>query len=491
MIRKGIRKLSWWRFLLVFSIVGTVGWYSQKYTSDIIEKVNYEGVILLDYHDYYELYTEQTRVCFDLPAKLNGKNIYIDAFMAANEEYHYVNYNRGFDDVVTSYDYGFFTGEDATSSHTPRREGYPTFYGWWTSLNRSEGIEIISTNLGVNQTHVKNGMVLYPMFFDSSYTFIKNTLPTYLDSKGNYALLTDVIPAAGFNGFEVNSTYSFYNAFNGVFDGNYFKIKNLDLSVTSSRPYSALFALIGEQGVVKNLEIQGSNTIYNSSSVYYAFGAGFAAFNNGTIYNVINNVSVNVTNPLGVAFAGGIVASIGYDKKTSGRIYNAVNEANISASGEDSFAAGILATNGEYYQDLYVSHSINRGRISTNGINNKNTTAGGIVSHGVVGVHNSYNEGDIITPGLFTNALGGITGYIRNSSMHNRPPVNCVWLKKDTTLALYGVGSYPDDTTGGNNDGVIVGEEVTQEMVSTLNDTEVVFSLSGEKITLIFESKFK
>ena len=45
--------------------------------------------------------------------------------------------------------------------------------------------------------------------------------------------------------FEVNSTYSFYNAFNGVFDGNYFKIKNLDLSVTSSRPYSALFALIG------------------------------------------------------------------------------------------------------------------------------------------------------------------------------------------------------------------------------------------------------
>ena len=146
---------------------------------------------------------------------------------------------------------------------------------------------------------------------------------------------------------------------------------------------------------------------------------------------------------------------------------------------------------GEYCQDLYVSHSINRGRISTNGINNKNTTAGGIVSHGVVGVHNSYNEGDIITPGLFTNALGGITGYIRNSSMHNRPPVNCVWLKKDTTLALYGVGSYPDDTTGGNNDGVIVGEEVTQEMVSTLNDTEVVFSLSGEKITLIFESKFK
>ena len=43
-------------------------------------------------------------------------------------------------------------------------------------------------------------MVLYPMFFDSSYTFIKNTAD-YLDSKGNYALLTDVIPAAGFNGF--------------------------------------------------------------------------------------------------------------------------------------------------------------------------------------------------------------------------------------------------------------------------------------------------
>ena len=50
--------------------------------------------------------------------------------------------------------------------------------------------------------------------------------------------------------------------------------------------------------------------------------------------------------------------------------------------------------------------------------------------------------------------LGGIIGYTRDTAVHGFYPSFCVWLKQEGSQALWGVGRYSDDRSGGNNYGV-------------------------------------
>ncbi len=484
------RRFSLIRIIIISLMTGGLSFYTSKYQEAVVAQTNLNGAILHDYDDYYVLAPKQMANSFNLPQFYNGKEIRYWDFIKDNPSYSYVRYYHAFNDVEIEYELGFFKKNVSISlKHIPHREGY-TFYGWWTSLDRAKGEEVINQRDEVNQNaSFEDGALLYPMFFDSSYVFIDKTLPANLEPNQNYALISNInLATASFPGFSVNYSHNVTASYNGVFDGNYFTISNLNIDVT--RQSAGLFVSVGEKGVIKNLALTGRVMVTHNSASFHAFGAGVAAFNNGTITNVKSSVTVIVKNNLGVSFAGGIAASIGYNGSNKGTIYNAVNEGAVSADGFDSFAAGILATNGQFYENLFVYQTINRGRISTKGSSATNTTAGGIVSHGVVGAKYSLNSGDVTTTTSFNSSLGGISGYIRNTDMHNKPPVDCVYLKEFYFNTQYAIGAYPGDINSATNNGNLVGSSPTEAMVNTLNQNQKVFVLNDNIISLSFENNF-
>lgn len=490
MVKINYRRFSIINILIIFLLSAGLAFFTNNYQASVVAQSYLNGVLLHDYGDYYEVAPSQRAASFNLPLKHNNKVINYRQFLNKNSDYTYVTYASGFKDVDLNYNLGFFKNEaGVTLRHIPVRDGYQ-FYGWWTSLNRSEGWEVISGAQTIALPgSVTAGTTLYPMFFDDSYFFLtRDSFPNNLSPNQNYALISDInLLGMSFKGFSVNNNYSAAATYNGIFDGNYLTISNLAIDVQQQN--AALFISLGEKAVVRNLAVAGTLKVSNNSATFHTFGAGIAAYNNGTIYNVVNRVNVSANNSLGVSFAGGITASIGYAGSNKGTIYNVVNEGLIEAKGLDAFAAGILATNGEFYQDLFVTQTINRGDIYTGGNSANNTTAGGIVSHGVVGTKYSLNVGSIYSTNSYRSNLGGISGYIRNTQMHNKPPILCVYIKSAFSQADYVTGAYPGDIFLGGNENNVLATSVVSEHLNTLNTKQQVFVFNNNKISLTFESK--
>ena len=85
---------------------------------------------------------------------------------------------------------------------------------------------------------------------------------------------------------DTDSSDYHYNgtAFTGVFDGNNFEIKNLNIQLEEYYRYAGLFGKIGENGIVKNLNL---NTFYFSISEYryYTVGGLAGELEKGSVNN--------------------------------------------------------------------------------------------------------------------------------------------------------------------------------------------------------------
>lgn len=368
----------------------------------------------------------------------------------------------------------------------PQRGDY-TFYGWWSTNNRNTGKQVIDKDGKIVGNNIAKEQVVYAMWYGTEYTFISSTRDFYISNYGKYVLTSDIemtgnyTPVGGLSGMETQSSRS---AFNGVFDGNFHTIK---YSISGSRRYNGLFSWVGPQGTIKNLGVNANIKVEfkPTSTDYFAFAGGIAAINDGKIIDCWSEGSIYLKSATSVAESGGIAGASGTDNMRTGEIRGCYNLATIETVADDAYAGGILGSaqnNGHV-----VSYCYNRGTIKATGVNSNNTAAGGIISHGRTYAKHCFNAGAIMTDYSDKQSIGGILGFTRNTSAHNSFPTDCVWLKAKHCQAKWGIGTYPNDTTGGNNNGVTVVDKENDQALKILNGDTKEFILFDGQIRLSWE----
>lgn len=204
---------------------------------------------------------------------------------------------------------------------------------------------------------------------------------------------------------------SSYPSFTGTFDGGGHTISGLYIDGNSSN--RGLFGYVGSGGTVKNLNVSGSVTgAYNVGGV-----VGYNS--DGTVESCGSLCSVD-----GQDFVGGVVGC-----NNSGTITGCFNTGSVSATGDYSFAGGVVGDNMSggtvsycyntgtiggsnsvggvvgYNHDSYVSCCYNAGYVTSNA-----SHSGGVVGHNISGVISScYNTGKITNKDSNDN-VGGILG---------------------------------------------------------------------------------
>ena len=138
-------------------------------------------------------------------------------------------------------------------------------------------------------------------------------------------------------------------AFEGVFDGNGFSVKNAILYAENN--YFGLFSYIGKNGVVKNLNIDSTNRLTAHNNVRKI--AALAGINLGTIENCTNSADFGFT-ASNVTYLAGIVG------ENYGIVTGCVNNSNMTSAGNSK--SGIA---GENYGT--VRKSENNGDLSNSG----------------------------------------------------------------------------------------------------------------------------
>ena len=215
----------------------------------------------------------------------------------------------------------------------------------------------------------------------------------------------------------------------GTFDGKDHIIRGLNINLadsTNSDDYQGLFGVIGENGVVKNLTVEGSITIAQNS--YYRVG-GVAGQNEGTVNNCISHVEINVTadvsSEYGEVYSGGVVGL------NFGTVENCSNSVAVNTSGASAFAGGIVGANG--VDSGTVSGCYNTGTVN-------GTTVGGIAGANLNTISGCYNTGTVTG-----TTAGGVVGencseYFSGDQVgHNFGTVN----------SCYNTGTITGTTVGG------------------------------------------
>ncbi|QWB99410.1 InlB B-repeat-containing protein [Mycoplasmatota bacterium] len=214
------------------------------------------------------------------------------------------------------------------------------------------------------------------------------------DLQGMYFIVADDVHVIdltedGLNYIPIgNGSYKFQ----GHFDGHGVRfIQN----ISSDAYYQGLFGYIGENGLVKNLSVEGS--VYTGTR----FAGGIAGRNEGHILNVYNLADVSAND----YYAGGIT---GYN---SGVIEYTYNTGHIQVL-RYRHAGGI---SGYMTRNALIQYSYNTGRVDVD-----DYYAGGIVGYNNGNVIQTYNAG-IITGGHAGAIVGANTQYAStNQSYYDR-----------------------------------------------------------------------
>ncbi|MBE6550003.1 MAG: hypothetical protein E7670_06200 [Ruminococcaceae bacterium] len=212
-------------------------------------------------------------------------------------------------------------------------------------------------------------------------------------------------------------------AFNGVFDGKVYSIKNMSFvgTIKNADAYLGLFS--NGTGVIENVDLESVNiiaTVTSDISSRYVYCGGLVAevwstlfINNCTVdENSIISVNIGSTSADVYSYAGGFVGSLG-GYSFSLTITNSYNSGDISVSGNNDSSAGGLVGYGASggSSSLTITNSYNSGDISAS------NHVGGLVgelfgSEGCLYITNSYNSGNISS----SNSAGGLVGYCYGGS---------------------------------------------------------------------------
>ena len=258
---------------------------------------------------------------------------------------------------------------------------------------------------------------------------------TYIGEDGEVNLMVDLEIESG-NFQYVNTTN-----WNGVFDGN-------GHTMTSPSRNCPLFAEIGTEGVVKNLNTAGANSKETFANGPWCAASSFAKVNRGTIENCINSMDTEITytcpNNNGIVigcFTGSNGGTIKNCKNTGNTIVTVTLATNIATFSSPCIAGGFAG----------IGHTTKT---------NPGVSAVGYTVHEGENVfpgrfEQCVNEGDLIvtvigpTKKTTVSAVGGICGLVvLDGVVFDR-------CSNSGNISRISIGGWVDgvDTGEGSNDG--------------------------------------
>lgn len=247
--------------------------------------------------------------------------------------------------------------------------------------------------------------------------------------------------------------------FKGTFDGNGKTISGLYISASTDN--QALFGVLGGEGTVKNLTVEGS---VNTSANY---AAGVVASNYGSITMCINKVTVSSS----ASYAGGITAT-----NSEGSISCCGNEASISSTSFSGQKIGGIA--GEASGNIDACY--NYGNIS----NSYGYSTGGIVGYGYnCVINNCYNSASINCNKL----CGGIANFVATLtscynvgiiSTHDNESGAVIGAQLITNIYnCYYLDNFSKGWSGGSESGFTI--EITEKTESEMKASDFITALGS------------
>lgn len=291
---------------------------------------------------------------------------------------------------------------------------------------------------------------------------------------GKYILMNDIDLTAAtseggkyfHNGSGWEPIGSKSSPFNGILDGNGFKIIGLNIDIVSNQEvYAGLFGYalnskILNLGLVNGAIDAESTSLDTSNSTVYAGGIiGYGA--NIEITNSYNENPVNAF-AYTSSYAGGLIASISGSSSSHSVITNSYNAAEIKGKNATGGIAGKVN-----WTD--ISNNYNVGDINKS--NSNGSTAGGIT--GTISnssISDSFNKGNITTYASYSNG-GGISGSastttIKNSANHGNVSSN---IKSGNVAGIVGSLTSNSSILNSYNTGQINGEWSAGGIVGTVS----------------------
>lgn len=285
-------------------------------------------------------------------------------------------------------------------------------------------------------------------------------------------------------GANPNSTKNFA----GTFDGCGHTISGLhQTDIKSVGGYGGFFLGLESTGVICNLTLEGQ---INNEEFYNA--AAFVAYNGyGTIRNCVNKCEVTAKSAAGfINYAQratiencrneGMITALsgwagGFSGNFSGKILNCVNTGMVNAT--NSYAGGIVGyiNSSGTASDDKIANSYNAGEISTSG---QNGMASGIVAYvyandGKKVVENCYNSGKIYA----ADGVGSVAAIIGNST-GKKTLANCYYLEGTADYSYIYAKNWNQQETYGSLIGV-----AEEKDAKAFSDGTVATALN-KKVTL-------
>ena len=205
-----------------------------------------------------------------------------------------------------------------------------------------------------------------------------NDIGNYEDHWDKHFILTADIDVQGFTLSPIG--YSAQHCFTGVFDGNDYVIRNMEMNMPAS-DYVGLFGYLGRVGQIKNLGVEATS-IFGASYV-----GGLVGFSDdGTIINCYSSSLVS-----GDGAVGGLVGENFY-----GTIVNCHSSGSVNGTGPE--VGGLVGDN-------YYGTAINC--YSSNPVSGTGSYVGGLAGRNRGTIINCYSIGSVSGTGSY---VGGLVG---------------------------------------------------------------------------------
>ena len=197
--------------------------------------------------------------------------------------------------------------------------------------------------------------------------------------------------------------------FEGVIDGAGYSVKGVKHEQPARddaySSYVGIVSSLGENGVIKNLTVEGEITAY----MYVGTVAGLSC---GTIENCVNNATVTHTGAYGAGIAGGMV-------KGKGVISNCENNGTVTGNG-GTYSCGIMGMTQRHSSIESYNYVVE------NCTNYADITCSNVGAAGIAGtycglIYNCENSGEVKAGGQY---VGGIVACATNEAITLKKCVN-------------------------------------------------------------------
>ena len=232
------------------------------------------------------------------------------------------------------------------------------------------------------------------------------------------------------------------NAFQGHFNGDFYKISNLNLNSTTETTAGLFGVLSG--GSIKNLQVSG-NIVNTNSAIRYFGGICGMLDNTGKIISCSFEGSISCA----AFYTGGIcgAAQLNENKENKTTICASKNSGNITSTSESARVGGIVGCS----MTSFVNNCYNEGEIK--GADYVGGIAGGIQDSGA-NMEYCYNTGNIICTNDASDYVGAISGDDEGRiTVESYAKMSYKKTLSNNSEKIFGSSAWPTWTAGADADG--------------------------------------